>query len=152
MIKNTVVDPETLRRLYHGEGLTQAEIGERFGVTHRTIGNWMMQHGIPRRPDATKRDWSGHRSPRWVPYAGYKTNAAGYEVWRSRTDGRATVLVHRLAAVAWFGYDAVAGNDVHHRNDVPWDNREVNLRPMDPSEHRSHHAKSRERDDGGNFV
>lgn len=39
-------DPETLRRLYYGEGLTQRELAERFDVTHGTIGYWMRKHDL----------------------------------------------------------------------------------------------------------
>jgi hypothetical protein len=53
------------------------------------------------------------------------------------------VKIHRLAAVAWFGYEAVVGKDVHHVSGIPWDNREDNLEPLDPSEHRRRHAKER---------
>ena len=42
-------DPETLYRLYHGEGLTQKEIGNRLGCTSETISQWMQKHGIPSR-------------------------------------------------------------------------------------------------------
>jgi DNA-binding transcriptional regulator LsrR (DeoR family) len=35
------VDVETLRRLYHEEGLTQAEIGERVGVSRATVSRRM---------------------------------------------------------------------------------------------------------------
>lgn len=42
-------DAETLRRLYHEEELSQPEIGERFGVSHVTIGNWMERLGVETR-------------------------------------------------------------------------------------------------------
>lgn len=42
-------DPETLRRLYHDEGLTLAEIGERFDRDRATIGHHFEKHGIERR-------------------------------------------------------------------------------------------------------
>lgn len=44
-------------------------------------------------------------------------------------------LVHRLAAVAWFGWDAVVNNDIHHKNGHTLDNRECNLDPVDHAEH-----------------
>lgn len=46
------------------------------------------------------------------------------------------LLVHRLAAVAWYGWDAVAGNEVHHRVPVSWLNVESNLMPIPTEEHR----------------
>lgn len=51
------------------------------------------------------------------------------------------VAVHRLASVAWFGLEAVAGNDIHHKNGIPWDNREENVEPLDHAEHTSLHRR-----------
>lgn len=42
-------EPEWLRARYHGDGLTQREIGERCGVHERTIGKWMTRLGIETR-------------------------------------------------------------------------------------------------------
>ncbi|NWM54968.1 hypothetical protein GY652_27320, partial [Escherichia coli] len=33
------------------------------------------------------------------------------------------------------GYDAVAGKQVHHKNEIPWDNRPENLEPLSDEEH-----------------
>jgi hypothetical protein len=132
---------ERLRELYHDQGLSMKEVGERLGCTAPTVQKWMEEHGIEKRAPAHERDWSGQASPRWVPYAGYSTGTSGYEAWHSRADDRATVSVHRLACVAWYGLDAVVGHDVHHVNGVPWDNREENVALMDPAAHRSYHAK-----------
>lgn len=40
------LDKETLERLYHDEQMTQGEIGQMYGVSNVTIGNWMRRHGI----------------------------------------------------------------------------------------------------------
>lgn len=40
---------EVLERLYLKEGLLQREIGEKFDVSRRTIGNWMNKFNIPTR-------------------------------------------------------------------------------------------------------
>ncbi len=136
-------DEQRLRELYHGEGLSMQEVGERLGCTAPTVQNWLERHGIEKRAPAHERDWSGNDSPRWVPYARYEMSTNGYMHWRSRADDRATVSVHRLACVAWYGWDAVAGNtECHHENDVPWDNRQANLTPMEQAAHRSLHASS----------
>lgn len=42
---------------------------------------------------------------------------------------------HRLASVAWFGYECVKNKDVHHRVPVKWLNTESNLIPIPNSEH-----------------
>lgn len=43
--------------------------------------------------------------------------------------------MHRLAAIAWFGWDAVVEKDVHHRVPVPWFNVESNLLPLPHPDH-----------------
>jgi len=55
--------------------------------------------------------------------------------------------VHRLAAVAWFGFDAVKNKHVHHKNGIPWDNRECNLEPISPEEHNTIHHKGKDIND-----
>ena len=144
-------DPETLREQYVGQGKSMAEVADTLGCTAPTVNKWLDRHGIETRDPAHERDYSGASSPRFVDYARYENNSNGYEVWRSRADNRACVLVHRLAAVAWFGYEAVVGSEVHHTNGVKWDNREENLELLDASEHRRRHARERERE-AGRFV
>jgi DNA-binding transcriptional regulator LsrR (DeoR family) len=39
-------DEELLNELYHEEGLTQAEIGEKFDVTASTVSHYMKKHEI----------------------------------------------------------------------------------------------------------
>jgi|APHM01.1.fsa_nt_gi hypothetical protein len=48
-------DPEWLRARYHGDGLTQAEIGELCDCCGVTVGEWMNDHGIETR-DPGRRD------------------------------------------------------------------------------------------------
>jgi transposase len=38
-----------LRELYEGEGLSQAEVGERLGVSRWTVIRWMAAYRIPTR-------------------------------------------------------------------------------------------------------
>jgi transposase-like protein len=42
-------DPDRLRKLYHEEGLSLAEIAERFGVVPKTVHRWMIRHDIDTR-------------------------------------------------------------------------------------------------------
>ena len=39
-------DADTLRRLYHDDGLTQQEIAERFGIDDSTVSYWFRKLGI----------------------------------------------------------------------------------------------------------
>lgn len=52
--------------------------------------------------------------------------------------------LHRLIAVAEYGFQAVKDNDIHHESEVAWDNRPSNLRPVDPGEHVRIHSKGRD--------
>lgn len=47
--------PAELRRLYEQQRLTPAEIGERLGVSGRTIRTWLQQAGIALRPGWERR-------------------------------------------------------------------------------------------------
>jgi hypothetical protein len=51
--------------------------------------------------------------------------------------------VHRLLAIAEHGTDAVAGQHVHHKNGIPFDNRPENLELLSPSEHSKRHTEPR---------
>lgn len=119
---------DDLERLYYEEGLTLQQIGDRVGVSDVTVMRWMDEYDLDRRSSAEYKR---------VDYASFGLNNRGYERWQSSTgaSGSDHVLVHRLAAVAWYGWDAVVDNDVHHENGVRWDNREDNLRPISPEEH-----------------
>jgi hypothetical protein len=54
----------------------------------------------------------------------FKTDNHGDERYISPTGD--SVMLKRLAAVAWFGFDVLKGKKVYH-NSVPWDIREENL-------------------------
>jgi hypothetical protein len=98
----------------------------------------MQKHGI----QMHDREEQVERAKKLRP-AFYKTDESGYEIWRTYLgsgEERARLPVHRLAAVAWFGFDKVADNVVHHESNIPWDNREDNLSVMSDNEHKSLHA------------
>ena len=134
-------NPETLSALYWEQDLSLGEIASRAGVAKSVIHYHMEKHDIKRRTPYTERP----------PH--FRTDADGYEELKHLFEGTLhRVLVHRLAAVAWFGFDAVAGNDVHHRNSVPWDNREANLEPLSRSEHGVVHVEHSTRDNAGRFA
>lgn len=72
-----------------------------------------------------------------------RTDDRGYERWDVNDLGeRYTVTVHRLLAVAEFGLDAVVGKDVHHINELSWDNRPENIELIDHAEHASMHRST----------
>ena len=138
-----------LREQYVEQGRTQAEIADECSVDQSTIHGWLHRHGINTRRRGKRLD----ERPAY-----YRTNPErGYESWEVTENGTSkTVKVHRLAAVAWFGYEAVVGNEIHHENGVPWDTRESNIEPLPTDEHRRADAErgalERPRDEQGRFA
>jgi len=96
-------------------------------------------------------------SARFETKAGSGTGA-GYERWRSweyrpstECDGKEDVYVahHRLLAVVecyaastplWAILADLDGKDVHHENELKWDNRPSNLEVVEHGEHSRMHA------------
>lgn len=70
----------------------------------------------------------------------------GTPVWNAYLSEKEkpTVRVHRLVAIAEFGFDAVVNADeVHHRNHCSLDNRPSNLRLVGKGEHTEIHNRRR---------
>lgn len=121
-------DENVLRELYHSDGLTMREIANRLGVSIGAVQYWMDKHGLEREGGC-----AGYS------YAPYTVND-GYPRWNApKSEGVTYASVHRLLAVAEFGFDEVVGNVVHHKNGVKWDNRPCNLKVMDKHDHMSYH-------------
>lgn len=69
-----------------------------------------------------------------TPYFGLSVD--GYEIWRSKhLDQRYQVFVHRLMAVAEWGFDSVCDKVIHHKNSIGWDNRIENIETTTQEEH-----------------
>jgi len=117
-------DKEWLKEQYYQKGRTCKEIADELGTYSGRVSQWLKKHDI---------------SPTEHPYVGFND---GYLEIHTGVDGESKhAQVHRLAAVAWFGYDEIAGKEIHHKNGVRWDNRESNLEPLSVSDHRSlHHS------------
>jgi len=114
-------DKEVLVELYQRQGLTMQEIADHLGCSKGTIHRWMRRHDIESKKQ-------GRASGIML-----KQHVRGYEYFMETRDGQtAKVYVHRLCALAWFGK---VGEHVHHKNGVPWDNREENIKNMQASEH-----------------
>lgn len=77
---------------------------------------------------------SHKQKAREEPAALYLNN--GYEVSSCSLNQGDTIQIHRLVAIAEYGFEAVENSHVHHINSIPWDNRPSNLIPLTPSEHR----------------
>jgi hypothetical protein len=144
-------DPSVLRRLYHEQDLTMDEIGDRLGCNQKTVHKWIHRHDI-RITDPRGRGMEGRRVAGFP--AAFRHNHSGsgnvmYEVWNDA--GKREVPVHRLLAVAEYGFDAVCGMDVHHKNGIGWDNRPANIELMEHGEHTQHHSRQQDHE-GGLFA
>jgi len=152
-------DPEWLRQKYVDERCSLKDIGDEFGVSKETIKYWIKKHNIPLRTktEGIQASWEGaeqrrddvgerfakiHRVNR--PF--FFTHKSGYErVGASNGKGGSDfVPVHRLIAVAEYGIDAVKDKVVHHKSNIPWDNRPGNLEIMTAEEHSRMHRLEQE--------
>lgn len=143
-------DEETLNRLYHGQGLTTREIASRLQCSNGTVSEWLNKHAIPTRENWKAGVEAARRANR-VERVAQRMLPSGYEYWQSRDPDRTNriVYVHRLLAVAEYGFDAVAGMDVHHENNIPWDNRPDNIDLLSGEEHGGLHSREFWSDSGG---
>lgn len=122
-------DPEWLATEYEDKGRTVESMADECGVDVSTVLRWMDKYEIDRRVIEGRNQWN------WKERACF-TWQDGYPVVSGQYKGQQWgVRIHRLAAVAWFGYDKVVGTPIHHKNGVKWDNREENLIPLDPVAH-----------------
>jgi len=119
-------DEDTLEKLYWDKGLSLQQIGERLDANRDTIRYWMDKLGIKRRErlDAVEK----HTPSYFTDKRGYERIANSSEI----------VGVHQLVAIA-NGQNPhkvfADGIDVHHKTNVPWDNRPDNLDVLSHSEH-----------------
>jgi hypothetical protein len=117
-----------LRDLYHEQKMTMAEVGKELECSASTINRWLDKLDIESRGQ--------YEEIRKRPACYYWKN--GYEVSSSGFDDN-DVYIHRLIAVAKYGVDEVKNMEVHHKNEIRWDNRPENLELMTPEEHMKHH-------------
>lgn len=131
---------ETLERLYHGEGLDQAEIADKLGCDRTTIIKWMDEFDI-------ETDWIGDPTkPVGHGFRKRPNRGVGneYELIRTNVDGEQCVIrLHRLIAVAHGILDPEdmfnPEIDVHHKSRHGLDNRPGNLEALEHGDHTLHH-------------
>lgn len=129
------VSGETLVDLYHDQMLSLRDIGDKFGLDNETVRVAMRENGVETRD---RLEYQKHR------VLNIK-HVNGYPCFQEQSLGEnQTIKVHRLLAVAEYGFREVIGNDVHHKNGVRWDNRPENIELLSPSEHMKKHANERE--------
>jgi len=128
---------EWLRSQYVEKEKSLVEIADEYDCTASTLSRKLSEFGIK----ARSRGYANR-----VPYMPYQMGPYGRMHWRStRGDGDGGKIaygfeVHRLLAIAEYGVEAVAGNDVHHKNQIPWDNRPENIEVLSREEHGKLHS------------
>lgn len=137
---------ELLQRRYIERQQSSSEIAKDLGTTKHTICNWLKRHDIETRENTQE---LREKYQRKLPASRYFHKETGYIYLRS---AEASILEHRLLAVAKYGIEAVKDMDVHHKNNIPWDNRPENIELMDKAEHAKHHRPEREIDELGRFC
>lgn len=122
---------ELMERLYLDEKKSQNEIADLFDCGATTVREWLVRHEIPTRSISEAKQWE-------KGYIGAPLNLTneGYRAWKTSEE---TVLVHRLVAVAVFGFDAVCDMDVHHKDDMKINNSHDNLELLSHGEHSTYH-------------
>lgn len=132
-------DKERLEELYLDKRMSTTQIADEMDCSRSTIGEWLDKYGIPRRSQGEEIEINAMQNPNICFYMDH-----GYErIVDHCGGGRDTCYVHRLLAVAEYGFDAVKNSDVHHKNEIKWDNRPENIELMDISEHRRYHMEQR---------
>lgn len=118
-----------LRKLYAEEGLSSREVANEFGCDKKTVLRWLDKFDIEK------------TTPTWERPPNYQTGWDGYTRSKASHKGKQyTFLIHRLAAVAKYGFSEVAESLVHHKSGIPWDNRVENLELVESqSKHMTHH-------------
>lgn len=131
-------DESVMRELYIERELSINQIADELPCGATCVRNWLNNHDIPIRSISQAkiiREGNKYNAP-------LRMNAEGYEVfWTSQQDGNKCVWHHRLMMVAEHGFDALYGMDVHHKNEIQWDNRPENLELVPTGKHRGQHSK-----------
>lgn len=128
-------DCETVRELYCDKMFTIPEVADELGCSYPTALEWLKRHGIERRDMHLESARTRRKKP-----PTHRITRDGYEIVETTIDGSTkSIRIHRLVMVAEYGVDAIAGNIVHHKNGIPWDNRVSNLEIMSHEEHAEIH-------------
>ena len=136
-------DKTTMEYLYVTKRMSAAEVADVLPCNEGHVKRWLRRHGIERTHSegAKLRGLKQHPHHRWHN---------GYEQVVTTNDGEQVgVQIHRLVAVAEYGFDAVEGNVIHHKNEIKWDNRPCNIEPMSRKQHQQKHIQDRNRSKNG---
>jgi len=127
--------PEEIESMYYDDKKTIYDIAELEGCSSTAVQHFFEHHDI-------ETDQGMYRGGR-TNYATYYTDGDGYERWNTTVKGdHYHCLVHRLMAVAEYGFEALDSCVVHHNTRIPWDNRLENIEVVSQSEHMKEHHKN----------
>lgn len=126
-------DESHLKHLRNDKGMSVNDIAEKYDAHTETIRKWFTRFGM---------------SSRQKPASFMTRPTDGYEVESNQFKGkRRSVRIHRLCAIAWGKLDpsdlSNRDIDIHHKSNIPWDNREDNLEAIPHGEHRSLHGQGK---------
>ena len=134
-IKPRYKDEAVLGRMIDN-GLTYEEMADELNCGYQTVLRWVQKHDLN-----SGRGCHSHKQRSGRAHFTHAT-AHGYE--RSTcTMSKDVVKIHRLLAVAEYGFDAVCDKVVHHENGIPWDHRPENITPMADAEHKRLHNQEK---------
>lgn len=129
-------DEEVLRELYIEHDLSIKETARELGKDRHTVSKALDDFGIEKDGESKYRRKAHLSKP--VPYFSYD----GYRLWQhsvGNNESPERVFVHRLLAVSEYGLEAIAGEDVHHKNNHRFDNRPENIEIKTRSDHSKEH-------------
>ena len=129
-------DEDVLKEMYLDREMASREIADELGCTKSAILGNLERHGIERRSSTEG----------MVSYTKFErlpdlhTRTDGYEIVSSTYgDEGGQIFIHRLLAISKYGFENVSGKQVHHANNVPWDNREENIQLINIDNHAMKH-------------
>jgi len=122
-----------LRELYWDEGMSAQEIAEKFDTNRSAIYFNMEKYDIPRREKAEALEYDEYDVQFFISNGGHTYVKEDFKKTRN-------VAMHRLLAVAKYGFDAVKDMHVHHKNGMPSDNRLSNIELLTAAEHAKRHG------------
>lgn len=136
---------EWLHREYVKNGRTLKNIAEECGCTFQNISYYCDKFDIDTRDTG---------DPTYPPNHRFHPQYDCEEI-RTVVDGtQHTIQVHRLIAVAIYGFDTVTeSDDIHHKSGHGLDNRHENLIPLSRSQHlRIHRSDSTDVDGASDDI
>lgn len=131
-------DATLMEELYIEKNLGTNVMSALLECANATVLKYLREHDIRVRTQSEGvRNGYGSTDP--VVF--YTHPDKGTECWaHSYESNPSFVYVHRLVAIAEYGVERVVENNVHHINEIRWDNRPENLTLMSRGEHTSHHS------------